>query len=376
MGVFMGVLADKVNRTRLIAAGLALWSILTAASGMAKGFLSLALPRMFIGVGESIMTPTSMSLLADRFPARSLGFASGFYYMGVPIGAGLSLLVVGYLGPAIGWRNCFYLLGGIGVALAIAMLFIKETPRRHLLKSSADGESAGEPQIGFVEIAITVARTLPKSPALMMTIGGGVAFHFVLGAAGFEQLWFVEERGFDRAEIARYTGWIGIVGGVLGNLFGGLGSDWLQRKTGMGRPMFLFVIMLILAPINIVYRIVPGDSIWFWIGVFIAYFQLGTFYGPTFSTVQELVPPTVRATIVAFYLLTLNLVGVGIGITAAGIAVDAMIAAGSTEPYTIVLLVFTVISFSCIPLFYFAGRRYERDRAKLYESVESPSSAA
>lgn len=87
-------------------------------------------------------------------------------------------------------------------------------------------------------------------------------------------------------------------------------------------------------------------------------------------------PPTVRATIVAFYLLTLNLVGVGIGITAAGIAVDAMIAAGSTEPYTIVLLVFTVISFSCIPLFYLAGRRYDRDRAKLYESVESSSSAA
>lgn len=376
MGVFMGVLADKVNRTRLIAAGLALWSILTAASGMAKGFLSLAIPRMFIGVGESIMTPTSMSLLADRFPARALGFASGFYYMGVPIGAGMSLLVVGYLGPAIGWRNCFYLLGAIGVVLAVVMLFIKETPRRHLLKSSVEGESAGDTQIGFVEIAITVARTLPKSPALMMTIGGGVAFHFVLGAAGFEQLWYVEERGFDRAEIARYTGWIGIVGGVLGNLFGGIGSDWFLRKTGMGRPMFLFVIMLILAPINIVYRIVPGDSIWFWIGVFIAYFQLGTFYGPTFSTVQELVPPTVRATIVAFYLLTLNLVGVGIGITAAGIAVDAMIAAGSTEPYTIVLLVFTVISFSCIPLFYLAGRRYDRDRAKLYESVESSSSAA
>ena len=65
MGLFMGALADTVNRTRLIAAGLALWSALTALSGMAKGFVSLALPRMFIGVGESIMTPTAMSLLSD-----------------------------------------------------------------------------------------------------------------------------------------------------------------------------------------------------------------------------------------------------------------------------------------------------------------------
>ena len=78
------------------------------------------------------MTPTSMSLLADRFPSHRLGFASGFYYMGVPIGVGASLLVVGYLGPAIGWRNCFYLLGGIGVLFAVIMWFLPETPRKHL----------------------------------------------------------------------------------------------------------------------------------------------------------------------------------------------------------------------------------------------------
>jgi MFS family permease len=73
-GVFMGVLADRVNRTRLIAAGLALWSALTALSGMAKGFVSLAIPRLFIGVGESIMTPTAMSLLAGPISLQSSGF--------------------------------------------------------------------------------------------------------------------------------------------------------------------------------------------------------------------------------------------------------------------------------------------------------------
>ncbi|MCZ6888097.1 MAG: MFS transporter [Gammaproteobacteria bacterium] len=370
MGVFMGFLADTVNRTRLIAVGLALWSALTAASGLAKGFVSLAIPRMFIGVGESIMTPTSMSLLADRFPSRLLGFASGFYYMGVPIGAGLSLLVVGYLGPAIGWRNCFYLLGAIGIGLAAIMWFIKETPRRHLIETAAPSE-----RLGFKEVVLTVARTLPKSPALMMTIGGGVAFHFILGASAFEQLWYVEERGFERAEIARYTGWIGISAGILGNLFGGIGSDWFLKRTGMGRPMFLFFIMLLLAPINLAYRIVPGDSIWFWIGIFVAFFQLGSFYGPTFSTVQELVPPTVRATIVAFYLLALNLVGVGIGITFAGIAVDWLIDAGVEEPYTVVLIGFTVISFSCIPLFFFAGRRYDRDRERLLGASDNQVAA-
>ena len=90
MGLFMGAAADMLHRPRLVAAGLALWSLLTAISGAARGFVSLALPRMFIGVGESVLTPTSMSMLADRFPPAKLGFAVGAYYMGVPIGVGAS----------------------------------------------------------------------------------------------------------------------------------------------------------------------------------------------------------------------------------------------------------------------------------------------
>jgi MFS family permease len=369
-GLFMGALADTTNRTRLIAIGLAAWSALTAASGAARGFVSMAIPRMFIGVGESIMTPTSMSLLADRFPGHRLGFASGFYYMGVPIGVGASLLVVGYLGPAIGWRNCFYLLGGLGILFAIAMWFMPETKRKYLTAEAADA-----PKQSFREISTTLITALKASPALVMTIGGGVAFHFILGAATFDQLWYVEERGFERAEIAQITGWIGITAGLLGNLFGGLGGDWFLRRTGIGRPMFLFWIMLFLAPVNIAYRLVDPASMWFWVGVFVGFFQLGCFYGPTFSTVQELVPPQIRATVVALYILLLNMAGVAVGVSAAGIYVDWLIAEGSDQPYTSALLWFTVISFSAIPLFYLAGRRYDRDREKLFRTMAADSTA-
>lgn len=377
MGVFMGALADMVHRPRLIAAGLAAWSALTAISGAARGFWSLAAPRMFIGVGESIMTPTSMSMLADRFPPQQLGFASGFYYMGVPIGVGASLLIVGYLGPAIGWRNCFFLLGGIGMALAVVMLFVKETPRRHHVQAASDAEErhtdarAGAlpaaPAQNFGSILRTLGFALRNCPALALTIGGGVALHFILGAAAFDQLWFVQERGFERAEIAVWTGWIGMTAGILGNLFGGAGGDWWLRRTGMGRPMFLFWVLLLLAPVNIAYRLVPPDSVWFWIGVFVGFFQLGCFYGPTFSTVQELVPPQIRATIVAVYILLLNLIGLGFGITAGGIAIDALAAAGVAEPYTWTLVIFTACSLLAIPLFFLAGRRYRQDQARIFE---------
>ena len=148
-------------------------------------------------------------------------------------------------------------------------------------------------------------------------MAGGVAFHFILGASAFDQLWFVQERGFDRTEILRLTGWIGMISGMAGNLFGGLVGDRFQRRTGLGRPMFLVWVGLALTPLGFAYRLVDGGSAWFWIGVAAGYFQLGTFYGPTFSTVQELVPPQVRASVVAFYILLLNFVGLGIGITGA-----------------------------------------------------------
>ena len=77
-GLYMGMLADTVNRMHLISFGVGLWSALTAASGFAWNFLSMAIPRMFIGVGESILTPSAMSLLADRFPQSAWALQLAF----------------------------------------------------------------------------------------------------------------------------------------------------------------------------------------------------------------------------------------------------------------------------------------------------------
>jgi MFS family permease len=366
MGLFAGALSDRVHRPRLVAAALTLWSVLTAASGAARGFLSLLAPRMFIGVGESVLTPASMSMLSDRFPPSKMGFASGFYYMGVPIGVALSLLIKGYVGPAIGWRNCFYALGAIGVALALVMLFVKEkrTPRA---QPPPDASSPKPPLVRSLWTALT------STPALVFTICGGVAFHFILGAAAFDQLWFVEERGFDKDRIAQLSGWIGMGAGIAGNLFGGFAGDWWQRNTSSGRPMFLFWISLAFTPIGFLYRIVDPQSILFFVAIGAGYFQLGCFYGPTFATVQELAPAEIRGTIVGFYLLMLNLVGLGIGITGGGVMIDVLAEAGYAEPYSMTLLAFTGFSSLAIPCFWIAGRRFFSDRDRVIASRPSSS---
>ena len=146
--------------------------------------------------------------------------------------------------------------------------------------------------------------------------------HFVLGAATFDQLWYVQERGFERAEIARWTGWIGMIAGVLGNLFGGVGGDWWLRRTGSGRADV--PVLAGLAARAAQHRLPHGARRQ---PVLLGrrlqrLLRLGAFYGPTFSTVQELVPPQIRATVVAFYILMLNLIGLGVGITAGGWLID------------------------------------------------------
>ena len=181
MGLFMGTLVDRMNRTRLIAAGVGLWSGLTALSGMAYNFVSLALPRAFIGVGESVLTPAAMSLFGDRYPSGWLGVATAIYGLGVPIGIACSLFIVAYLEPFLGWRGCFYSLGAIGVVLAAAMLFLKETPRAHQRAEP----TASTPS--FREIIRGLISALRHAPALTVTVLGAVSFSLLLGAAVFEQ---------------------------------------------------------------------------------------------------------------------------------------------------------------------------------------------
>lgn len=361
-GLFMGVLADMVNRPKLIAFGVVLWSIFTALTGAAKGFISMALPRMFIGIGESILTPTSMSLLSDSFPSKKMGFAAGFYYMGVPIGVGVSLLIAGYLGESLGWRNCFYLLGLLGLVLGLCALLFKDRNRKSNVSGNEKPTLSKESTSNIIR---TLIKALKASSALRFTIIAGVFYHIILGASGFEQLWLVQERGFERSQIAQLVGWIGVFAGLSGNLIGGLLSDWWQENTSQGRPMFLFWLALLTLPVGIFYRFVEPGSVIFWTGIIIGYFQLGCFFGPTFSTVQELVPENIKATVVSFYILSLNLIGLTIGSLGGGFCADLLRSSGYSEPYTIMLVIFSIISIVSIPCYYLAGIKYKEDKLKL-----------
>jgi len=356
-GLFVGTLADRYNRTKIIGVGVIVWSFFTAISGLAKNFITLAIPRLFIGIGESAITPTTMSILADRYEIKKLGFAAGFYYMGVPLGVGVSLIIAGYLGPVIGWRGCFYLIGSIGIVLGLVMLFVKDSPRKNITPASK--------QKSFSEIISLLFKALTRSKSLILTIAAGTIYHLNLGASVFDQVWAIQDKGLDRAAFAQASGWIFTIFGILGSVFGGTFSDWALKNYNLPRTWFLLILTLLSMPFAFT-RYLDPDGTLFWVGICVAAFGLGCFYGPVFAVIQELVPPSIRGTIVGFNLVCLNLIGFVPGSIIAGVVLDNMLASGVEMPYTNTLVAFSVMFLILGPiLYYFAGKYYQADKTAL-----------
>lgn len=354
LGLFAGSLADRMHRGRLIAAGLALWSALTAATGLARSFGQMAAARMLIGVGEACLTPAAMSLLAERFAPARRAMAAGIYYMGWPLGVGGSFIFAGIIGPSLGWRGGFLLLGGIGVAAALLVLRLLRDARREGGAAAQSGGASGS----FADSFRGLGVELRTNPAFVLTLAGCTIVTFTLGAGILDLLWWVKERGYSAAEAQKVLGLIFLVGGCTGAVLGGVGADWAQRRYAAGRLKFLGTMFLVTAPLVAGYRMVPDHTTLFYALAFVvSVVSLGMF-GPALSVVQELVPVQHRASAVALWLLCAALVGAGGGNAAVGWLADTFTAAGYAQPITAAIFVMLGVGALAIPVFFLAARQH------------------
>ena len=367
MGLFMGALADRVHRPRLIAAGLVLWSVLTALSGLAKNFMQIGMSRLFIGVGESVMAPSAISMIADLYPKAKRGTATGIYYLGVPLGAGGSFIVAGVLGPMIGWRNCFFVLGAVGLILALGLLFLKDPKRGAMEEQGTSAEEASQAGLmtgNWRRVVSEVVTTVKSTPALAWTMLGAVFLHLPLGAGQFAIVWLERERGFGVGEISATYGLIYIIFGTAGTFLGGMLSDWYQSRYKGGRVRFLAYLMLCMTPLLISFRFVSPSSSLFYIGMAAGMFSVSSFYGPAFSTVQDLTPVRLRGVMTGLLLVACNLLGLGIGALMTGVLSDVFSANGVFEPLTKALLTADIISAAAPFSFIMASIYLERAKSK------------
>ena len=318
VGLFLGMAADRFKRIPLIGAGLALWSAMTALSGWARSFIALAIPRIFVGIGEATLTPASISMLSDAFPPRRLGLAVGVYYAGIPLGLATALISSSYIAPRFGWRFSFFALGIIGL-IATGFLFLLREPERK--KLAAATETKTRPSLG--EILRQLGRALVERPALPLALAGGSLLCYGSGAALLGVTWLVEERGFAYADAAFRAGVVAVIAGFLGNVAGGAFGDACAKRFRAGRLWSLVIMTIFFAvPAWLFYSITPGTPLFYacWLLT-----SAGTtaWFGPLFSLYQELSPVQIRSTIVAFALLVLNLLGVGPGPLITGMIGDA-----------------------------------------------------
>jgi MFS family permease len=367
VGVFLGALADRWSRPRLIAAGLLLWSSLTAASGLAENFWQMAAARVFVGVGEATLTPAAISMLSDVFRSRSRALASGVYYLGIPIGAGLSLILSAILGPLLGgWRECFYLLGALGIPLALVTWFLSD-PRRGGMEESpvpvAQPLSPGRPSTFGA-----IGHCLWRSPALVLTILGGVAIHFAMASAFFDAIWLRREHGYTQRDAGLFLGTLFLCGGVTGNVLGGWLGDWFRRRWHAGRLMFLVCGQLLLYPVALNFRWLPADSPWFPVTCFVGAMLMTYFYGSLFATVQDLVPVSVRSTMIAVLIFSVNLLGIAPGSFVAGRLCDSL-EGQVAYPMSWGLFLTGLAGLLAVPCFALAARRYSIDLARLANEV-------
>jgi len=317
MGLALGAAADRADRPRLMAAGLAVWSAMTAVSGFAQSFWHLLVPRMLVGAGEATLTPAALSMLGDVFPARRRALAAGLYYAGVPVGGGLSLIVASYMAPRYGWRSCFFVLGLVGLLFVGLVLRLRD-PRRDRL--AIEPELPPRPTLG--EIASTMVRTVRQSRAFVWAAIGGILMTYAAASAGHLVTWLVNERGFEFARAALLSGVLYATGGIAGNFLGGWFADWCHARWAAGRVVALGLLSAAFTPIGIAFLLLPPASPFFFVAWFLTSAGANVFYGPIFAIAQDLVPARVRATAVALMLFALNIFGVGLGPFLTGLIAD------------------------------------------------------
>jgi MFS family permease len=358
VGVLLGTLADRWHRPRLMAVGLALWSVLTAATGFARNLVQVAACRAFVGVGEATLTPSALSMLGDVLKPKHRAFAAGFYYAGIPLGAGIGMIASSYILPAYGWRGCFLILGLAGTVFVLPLLLLKDPKRGAMEEVRAQQDTSSEQKPSFAAMVGILFSTLKRSPALTLTILASSMQSYAMASGVFVLAWFQVERGFSFERAAAHGGWIFLIAGTLSAILGGIAGDWFNKRWNGGRLWLLVIANFFFTPIGVAFLLVDPNTWYFYVIWFISSMSAMFAFGGVFSTVQDLAPVKIRATAVAFLIFSQNFLGSGPGPWVTGRLVD-------NWTFTGALLTAAAVGFLSTPLYVIAALRYKKDRERI-----------
>ena len=362
LGIPLGRLADRWSRRGLIAAGVVVWSLMTALCGMAQTYLQLFLYRIGVGVGEATLSPAAYSMIADYFPPERRATAISVYSMGIYLGSGLAFLLGGLVIqfavaqgavslPLVGdvrpWQVVFFVLGGSGILFSLAFLLVREPPREGVLVH------------GSVPFSEVVAHLwLNRRTVLCHNIGFAMIAFCSYGTAAWVPSFFIRTFGWKAGEVGIIYGLIVMLFGCTGILFGGWLTDRWLRLGKTDAALRVGILAAIIATIGGVYLLV-GDGTLAAILMVPAVFALGMPFGAAPAAIVAIVPNQMRGQTAAVYLFIVNLIGLGVGPTAVALVTDYVFANDLALKWSM-LIVGTVANLAAIALLW-AGLKPYRD---------------
>jgi MFS family permease len=323
LGLPLGRLADRANRRNLLVAGVTLWSLATAACGLADSYGELFAARIVVGVGEATLAPVAVSLIADYFEPARRAVAMSVYVAAGSIGAGAALLLGGYalshatripgLETLEPWQATFVAVGLPGVLVAMLLLSIREPKRRERSvdagsrRGGASFRSFLRAHAGFVALHV-----------------GGMAVFSAMSYALLSWIptFLVRHHGLSLQQAGVAFGVAFAICGPLGAVWGGLVA---RRWQAAGREDALMrTVVLGTGTAGLAYglgAVLPTA----WLAV--AAFGIGTFCsafpsGPAVAALTQVARNELRGQMTALYYLGINLVGLGLGPLVVGVLTD------------------------------------------------------
>jgi len=315
-GIPVAWLSDRTNRVRIVAISCFLWSVFSAACGLAHNFWQLALARIGVGIGEAGGSPPSHSLISDYFPPDQRGTALAVFALGIAVGPTLGTLVGGLVTDAHGWRMAFYVVAAPGVLLALLVaLFIREPIRGRL--DPQPSKPAAETSL-FSAISLFAA-----TPVLRMTaISCGLAAFVGYSMSAWMPSFLIRNKGIDLQELAWFYGIATGIASAIGTILAGWLSDRLSRKTPRAYGLVPGVGFLIAAPFFAAAIFAPDWRVTLAL-IIIPTFVSNMFFAPAIAVVQNAAPAARRGVSSALLLFVLNLFGLGLGPLYVGAISDA-----------------------------------------------------
>ena len=355
VGIPIARWADIGNRRNIVSLAIAVWSGMTALSGLTQNFWQLLMARIGVGVGEAGGSPPSHSIISDYYPPEQRGSALSFYSTGVYLGILFGFLIGGWINSQFGWRAAFFVVGIPGFLVALLVrLTIREPVRGGL-----DGRALEAPAT-FGE----TLRTLREFGSFrLFAIAAGLNAFSSYGIGNFMPSFLIRSHDFTSMQVGTSLALITGIGGAMGTYFGGVLAD---RYGANDKRWYLWIAAIpgacsVPLMLSAVFVADPRLTL---ACLFFAT-MLGAFYlGPTIAISHNLVSPSMRAMASAILFFILNLIGLGMGPLVVGMISDALAPAYGSESLRYALGIVSLINLVSATLFILAARKLLSDLRK------------